>query len=95
MSVLRFLFLSALILGPSVRANEPAVKAGPRFSLPAAGETVSLDQIRLICQHFDLPQLWTKIERDPPPFLSKATASRDGFANGKESAFIPLPFSTI
>jgi hypothetical protein len=37
------------------------------MELPKKGETVSLERIRQICDHFGLHQLWAKIERDPPP----------------------------
>lgn len=42
------------------------------MQLPAKGEEVPLPQIREICQHFGLLELWQKIEQDPPekPFKS-------------------------
>lgn len=36
------------------------------FKLPAINEEVSLNKIKQICEHFDLPELWQKIEKDPP-----------------------------
>jgi hypothetical protein len=42
------------------------------FELPNKGEIVSLKEIRCICIHFGLTNLWNKIENDPPnvPFKS-------------------------
>jgi hypothetical protein len=49
-----------------VRTKETAMK------LPAKGETVPLSTIKDICIHFNLPELWSRIEADPPakPFAS-------------------------
>lgn len=42
------------------------------MTLPPAGEEVPLEKIREICAFYGLPDLWRKIERDPPgrPFKS-------------------------
>jgi len=42
------------------------------MKLPAIGEEVPLPQIKEICEHYGLIELWRKIERDPPtqPFKS-------------------------
>jgi hypothetical protein len=37
------------------------------FQLPAMSEEVDLPTIKKICAHYGLQELWTKIERDPPP----------------------------
>jgi len=42
--------------------------------LPRKGERVSLDEIRAICAHYGLAELWSKIEQDPP----QKTFSSDG-----------------
>lgn len=58
---------------PVVRAA-PASAPSPRdaFPLPPIGEVVDLPTIRKICEHFGLPALWAKIERDPPPLPFKS-----------------------
>lgn len=43
-----------------------AARAEP-LVLPAPGQEVSLDEIKVICEEFGLAELWAKIERDPPP----------------------------
>lgn len=43
-----------------------ALAAG-QAHLPAAGEKTTLARIRQICTDYDLPELWAKIEKDPPP----------------------------
>lgn len=42
------------------------------MELPPIHEVVPLEKIREICEHYGLPALWRKIERDPPakPFAS-------------------------
>src|SRR5688572_19363891 len=42
------------------------------FSLPARGDIVDLSTIQKICEHYGLPALWAKIERDPPPLPFKS-----------------------
>lgn len=37
------------------------------MDLPPKGQEVSLEQIREICEHHGLQDLWAKIESDPPP----------------------------
>lgn len=37
------------------------------MELPAINEVVPLGRIRKICEHYRLPELWDKIERDTPP----------------------------
>ena len=60
--------LSMQWLGILVLALVPLTQADEgKFELPAAGEEVPLEQIKLICEHFGLHTLWAKIERDPPP----------------------------
>lgn len=36
------------------------------MDLPGINEEVSLDQIKEICAFYELPELWRKIEADPP-----------------------------
>jgi hypothetical protein len=42
------------------------------MKLPPKDWVVSLEEIRKICEEYDLPQLWQKISKDPPakPFKS-------------------------
>ncbi len=42
------------------------------MDLPEIGEQVPLAKIKEICRDHGLPELWTKIEKDPPgkPFIS-------------------------
>ncbi len=42
------------------------------FSLPARNALVPMAQIETICRHYELTELWTKIESNPPdlPFRS-------------------------
>jgi len=43
-----------------------------KFPLPKEGEEVSLAEIERICLHFNLPQLWEKIQSDPPKKIFKS-----------------------
>lgn len=43
------------------------IKGDFLMELPQKGETVSLDRIKEICEHFNLTELWSKIESNPPP----------------------------
>lgn len=51
------------------------------MDLPPIGQVVPLPQIKEICEHYGLLELWTKIERDPPihPFKSDGCT---GWVNG-------------
>jgi hypothetical protein len=42
------------------------------MDLPNKGEVVPLHRIKEICEHYNLHELWAKIEKDPPqkPFKS-------------------------
>lgn len=50
--------------GVPVNASAPTF---PVVALPAIGEEVPLERIRVICEAYGLHVLWAKIERDPPP----------------------------
>ncbi len=43
-----------------------------QLKLPTVDEEVPLKTIKKICQAFDLPQLWKKIEKDPPAMIFKS-----------------------
>jgi len=56
------------------------------FKLPAVNEEVSLTKIKEICEHYKLTELWTKIEKDPPPmtFVSDGCTLWPDITNGKD-----------
>jgi diadenosine tetraphosphate (Ap4A) HIT family hydrolase len=58
-------------LAPVAAKIRAALEQKP-FELPAINTEVSLSQIKAICEHYGLHNLWRKIERDPPvrPFKS-------------------------
>jgi hypothetical protein len=37
------------------------------MELPRKDQEVSLSEIKAICEHYQLPELWAKIAQDPPP----------------------------
>lgn len=57
--VLAFALMASFVGGINVAT------AGP-FQLPPKGEQVSLQQIKDICLHYQMPELWQKIVKDPP-----------------------------
>lgn len=70
------LLVASILVSPNLGAEEaPPDEAA--FKLPAKGERVSLAEIKTICEHFELMQLWAKIEADPPgkPFASDGCTS--------------------
>ncbi len=42
------------------------------MKLPKINEEVSLSQIKEICEYYKLPELWHKIEKDPPASVFKS-----------------------
>ncbi|HIQ14424.1 MAG TPA: hypothetical protein EYH38_02475 [Leucothrix sp.] len=42
------------------------------MKLPAVNEEVSLSDIKDICEFYKLPELWRKIEKDPPTSVFKS-----------------------
>jgi hypothetical protein len=42
------------------------------IQLPKKGEKISLQEVRVLCIHFNLTKLWVKIEADPPPHPFKS-----------------------
>lgn len=70
------LLMAGFALFPNMWAEETSTDAVP-FKLPAKGERVSLAEIKTICEHFGLMELWAKIEADPPgkPFASDGCTS--------------------
>jgi len=55
------------------------------MQLPAINEEVPLKKIKEICECFDLPDLWKKIEKDPPSqaFSSDGCTMWPDITNGK------------
>ncbi|MEE9326818.1 MAG: hypothetical protein V3U71_05930 [Cocleimonas sp.] len=55
------------------------------FDLPAPNEEVPLSKIKEICLHFQLPDLWDKIKKDPPSqlFSSDGCTMWPDVSNGK------------
>ncbi len=55
------------------------------MELPKLNEEVPLSKIKQICEHFKLPNLWEKIERDPPAqvFSSDGCTMWPDVTNGK------------
>jgi len=55
------------------------------FKLPAVNEEVPLQTIKQICIHYNLPDLWKKIEKDPPiqVFSSDGCTMWPDISNGK------------
>jgi hypothetical protein len=56
------------------------------FSLPAVNEDVPLKRIKEICEHYNLPDLWKKIEKDPPTltFVSDGCTLWPDITTGKD-----------
>ena len=57
-----------------------------QFSLPAVNEKVPLQRIKEICEHYNLPDLWKKIEKDPPTltFVSDGCTLWPDVTDGKD-----------
>lgn len=58
--------------GLALAASALAHASPASYPLPAKGQTVDLNQVEAITQHFELHDLWLKIEKEPPinPFSS-------------------------
>jgi len=73
-SLLLFLlvFCAVPLRATEATTDTPREIAVDEFELPGIGEEVLLPRIKVICEHYGLHALWTKIERDPPvqPFKS-------------------------
>ncbi|MBL9215105.1 MAG: HIT domain-containing protein [Opitutaceae bacterium] len=64
----------------------------PRPPLPALGEEVPLERIREICVAYGLPQLWRKIERDPPPRPFRSDGCTGWFDDWQGVSLYPAGF---
>lgn len=55
--------MGLVVVGKSLEAKS----SSPELDLPRPGEVVPLSEIKKICRHYGLEELWQSIERDPPP----------------------------
>jgi hypothetical protein len=62
------------------------------FTLPASGEEVPLGEIKRICEHYDLPQLWEKIKHDPPPIPFQSDGVTGWFGQWRGVSLYPAGF---
>ncbi len=65
------------------------------MKLPEKNKEVTLTEIKEICVAYGLTELWTKIEKDPPKNLLKATDAPCGLIHGTISVCTPRVFYTI
>lgn len=75
-----------------VAAKIKAALAAKPFELPAINTEVSLAQIKAICEHYGLPDLWRKIERDPPVRPFKSDGCTGWFDEWKGVSLYPAGF---
>lgn len=54
------------------------------YQLPEVNSTVSMEIVKEICEVYDLPEIWEKIEKDPPkkPFVSDGCTMWPDITNG-------------
>ncbi len=55
------------------------------YQLPEVNSEVSMETIKEICEVYNLPDIWKKIEKDPPqkPFVSDGCTMWPDITNGK------------
>ena len=78
-----------------IRAALGASASGtPRstYTLPTINTEVSLPQIKEICEHYGLQDLWRKIERDPPVRPFKSDGCTGWFDDWKGVSLYPAGF---
>lgn len=92
MNFLRPLLLLSFVCLCSRSPAHPAPAASPAFELPADGENVSLPEIKKICTHYGLTELWQKIERDPPAKPFKSDGLTGWFDEWKGVSLYPAGF---
>lgn len=80
-----------IVLCPAVHSEQTTVPPTP-FELPAIGEEVSLAQIQQICDHYGLPELWEKIQKDPPQVPFKSDGVTGWFDEWKGVSLYPAGF---
>ncbi len=62
------------------------------MELPGKGEEVPLAKIKEICEHYDLMELWAKIERDPPQQTFKSDGCSMWFDTWEGISLYPACF---
>ncbi|HET7537935.1 MAG TPA: hypothetical protein VFJ90_15855 [Candidatus Didemnitutus sp.] len=62
------------------------------YQLPAIGEEVPLARIKEICEHYGVPDLWKKIERDPPARPFKSDGASGWFDSWQGVSLYPAAF---
>jgi hypothetical protein len=62
------------------------------MDLPPKGKKVPLSKIKAVCQHYDLLDLWKKIETDPPPLPFKSDGCSLWFDSWKGKSLYPACF---
>jgi hypothetical protein len=92
-SCLIFIVILALGHVPVLQASEPAREiASAKIELPGIGEEVPLTRIKEICEFYGLHDLWTKIERDPPPLPFKSDGCTGWVNEWKGVSIYPAGF---
>jgi len=75
-----------------VAAKIRAALAEQPFELPAINTEVPLPRIKEVCAHYGLPDLWRKIEKDPPPRPFKSDGCTGWFDEWKGVSLYPAGF---
>lgn len=86
MTIMRRLPIPLLQIALLFMGMITAAQAEP-YPLPPRGEVVPLSTIKDICTHYELPELWTLIETNPPklPFESDGCSMwPDTWVSGKD-----------
>ena len=86
-----FLCLIFLLIS-SVLSAESGPQTTDTFELPAIGEEVSLPEIKVICLHYGLEELWQKISHDPPTRPFKSDGLTGWFDSWKGVSLYPAGF---
>ena len=68
------------------------MKIPDKMELPPKGEEVSFSKIKEICEFFELPHLWEKIEKAPPHNPFKSDGCSLWFNSWKKSNLFPACF---
>ena len=97
--MIRFLFCACisflfLKLQPVALAATPPIvsESVASLTLPPLGEEVPLSRIKEICAYYRLPELWRKIERDPPTLPFKSDGCTGWFDDWQGVSLYPAGF---
>jgi hypothetical protein len=77
---------------PLSSAASPTPASRPQMNLPALGEEVAIEHIKVICAFYGLHELWRKIERNPPIRPFKSDGCTGWFDNWKGVSLYPAGF---